>query len=168
MRTRKCKCCGEVFEITGRTVGKKYCSAACRIRYNWLKRKLRREAPVSYCRMCGKVDAQGGTVCAECRKLAEPMVQQGYKLEELRRQVCSVCGVSFVYVARTDGKGGTRTVCDQCASDTKPQKFYESKRQCHDCGRPTNNYRCPRCLSKWRIKHGVAANPADDGDDVYI
>lgn len=32
-----------------------------------------------------------------------------------------------------------------------------SARRCHDCGKPTPDYRCPACLAKWRRKHGVAA-----------
>lgn len=28
-------------------------------------------------------------------------------------------------------------------------------RVCHDCGRPTTDYRCEACLGKWRKKHGV-------------
>lgn len=30
------------------------------------------------------------------------------------------------------------------------------KRRCHDCGRPTDDYRCPVCLRKWRQKNGVS------------
>lgn len=30
------------------------------------------------------------------------------------------------------------------------------KRKCHDCGRPTDDYRCPVCLRKWRQKNGVS------------
>lgn len=32
------------------------------------------------------------------------------------------------------------------------------KRKCHDCGRPTPDYRCAHCLSKWREKYGVSPN----------
>ncbi|MDR1856862.1 MAG: hypothetical protein LBR22_06840 [Desulfovibrio sp.] len=28
-------------------------------------------------------------------------------------------------------------------------------RHCHDCGRPTANYRCDSCLMRWRVKHQV-------------
>lgn len=168
MRRRKCLCCGEAFEITGRTINKRYCCRACKSRANWLRRKLK--SGHTYCHMCGKVVEKGGTVCAACKALAQPMVQQGYKLEELRRQVCTICGQSFAYVSKVSGNGGQRTVCDLCASSTKPQKYCAPKRKCHDCGRPTNNYRCPRCLSKWRIKNGIAAEPTcvDNDYDFYI
>ena len=32
-------------------------------------------------------------------------------------------------------------------------------RACHDCGKPTPNYRCTKCLGKWRREHGVGVNP---------
>lgn len=35
-------------------------------------------------------------------------------------------------------------------------------RVCHDCGKPTNDYRCPTCLHKWRVKHGVTSGYVDD------
>lgn len=31
-------------------------------------------------------------------------------------------------------------------------------RQCHDCGKRTNNYRCNECLEAWKTKHGVSSN----------
>ncbi len=35
-------------------------------------------------------------------------------------------------------------------------------RACHDCGRKTRNYRCERCLIRWRRKHGVFALDGED------
>ena len=32
-----------------------------------------------------------------------------------------------------------------------------SMRRCHDCGKPTVDYRCSKCLAKWRRKNGVPA-----------
>lgn len=29
------------------------------------------------------------------------------------------------------------------------------KRRCHDCGKPTSNYRCEDCWQKLRVKHGL-------------
>ena len=43
----------------------------------------------------------------------------------------------------------------------KEGKFKEIKiftRQCHDCKRKTNNYRCPECLEAWKTKHRVSSN----------
>lgn len=35
-------------------------------------------------------------------------------------------------------------------------------RACHDCGRMTTDYRCPACLMKWRLKHGVLLRATDE------
>jgi len=40
------------------------------------------------------------------------------------------------------------------------------KRKCHDCGRPTPDYRCAHCLSKWREKYGVSPNADGASFDV--
>lgn len=31
----------------------------------------------------------------------------------------------------------------------------EPNRKCHDCGKPTNNYRCKDCLINWKKKNGI-------------
>lgn len=39
----------------------------------------------------------------------------------------------------------------------KEKDFLESrKRPCHDCKKPTWDYRCPACQAKWRNKYGVS------------
>lgn len=40
-----------------------------------------------------------------------------------------------------------------------------SRRRCHDCGKPTTDYRCPKCLAKFRARNGVSVNGAKDDDD---
>ena len=37
-----------------------------------------------------------------------------------------------------------------------------SRRRCHDCGKPTTDYRCPSCLAAWRRRNGV---PAAGGEE---
>jgi len=37
-----------------------------------------------------------------------------------------------------------------------------SVRRCHDCGRPTVDYRCPKCLAAWRARNGVSQAAVDD------
>ena len=36
------------------------------------------------------------------------------------------------------------------------EKRSQKLRKCHDCGRPTVDFRCPSCRAAWRIKHGLA------------
>lgn len=43
-----------------------------------------------------------------------------------------------------------------------------SRRRCHDCGKPTSDYRCPDCLLKWRRKHGVSIHADENAfDSIY-
>lgn len=37
-------------------------------------------------------------------------------------------------------------------------------RRCHDCGRPTTDYRCPRCWARLRSRGGYA--PMGDASDM--
>lgn len=51
-------------------------------------------------------------------------------------------------------------------SDKKVNADYleTQKRKCHDCGRPTWNYRCRECLAKHHKKHGVTETATDHGE----
>lgn len=49
-------------------------------------------------------------------------------------------------------------------------KKYEGRdnmRRCHDCGKPTPDYRCAECLRKWRKKYGVPTNAENQPYDVF-
>lgn len=41
------------------------------------------------------------------------------------------------------------------AEDEAFAKTVNYKRACHDCGKPTYNYRCLPCRLKWQLRHGV-------------
>lgn len=42
-----------------------------------------------------------------------------------------------------------------------------TRRFCHDCGAPTNNYRCPACLAKWRYLYGVVGGSHSEFCDFH-
>ena len=44
---------------------------------------------------------------------------------------------------------------NELARHKKPDP-QDTKRKCHDCGKPTTNYRCDECLQKWRVKNGLS------------
>ena len=47
----------------------------------------------------------------------------------------------------------------------REKDFLEStKRKCHDCHKPTWNYRCPECDAKHKRKHGVTESISDAED----
>lgn len=54
------------------------------------------------------------------------------------------------------------------AKERKANKVSEpvTRRVCHDCGKPTANYRCPACLEKWRKNYNVS-NSADNEEIYY-
>ena len=44
---------------------------------------------------------------------------------------------------------------EQRELEKEDQRIRRFTRLCHDCGKPTSNYRCDKCRAKWCIKHGV-------------
>ena len=84
--------------------------------------------------------------------------------------VCPICGAE----AGKDKSGRQRKYCSpacarvgnnriRAAKKRAGQDLRAGQRRCHDCGKPTTNYRCPTCLRAWRLKHGVPM----DGDGGY-
>ena len=76
------------------------------------------------------------------------------------------CGVSISRIAREIGR--TRGACG--ARSMRLRGLYVpggggvviNSRRCHDCGRQTSDYRCPKCLAKWRKKHGVGRDAHEE------
>ena len=67
------------------------------------------------------------------------MQQLKQMLEELAQAGCEVYGVDSArqMLALAEKRG-------------------QALRKCHDCGRPTVDFRCPPCRAKWRAKNGLA------------
>ena len=93
-------------------------------------------------------------------------------------KVCVWCKHSFELPIKP-GSGTIRYCSDECRHSAKvfANKIYRmrksmlnpsraevnsSQRKCHDCGKPTQDYRCPECLKKWRNKYHVAASGYGD------
>jgi hypothetical protein len=51
------------------------------------------------------------------------------------------------------------------AQEEEPPAETMSRRRCHDCGKPTTDYRCPSCLAAWRRRNGVSSRGEDE--DIY-
>lgn len=53
---------------------------------------------------------------------------------------------------------GNKKYCsDTCRFASNPNSSVAGPtRKCHDCKRPVDDYRCPDCLRKWRMAHGVS------------
>ena len=59
------------------------------------------------------------------------------------------------------GTKDTKELTDKQANVAYLEK---QKRACHDCGRPTWNYRCHDCDTKHKKKHGVTGSANDYGE----
>lgn len=85
--------------------------------------------------------------------------------------VCAQCGRPFY------GHGNARFCGDACRRRHSEAEGRESPRRkpdavavraCHDCGRPTADYRCSACWEKFRQRYGVAADEECMEDFLYV
>lgn len=84
---------------------------------------------------------------AEMNKLAsEYVISKGPKRKRLKSEFEFESGLES-YPAKPS-KAKRHTTLDD-------NGYLPPARTCHDCGKPTNNYRCDACAAKWKKKHGV-------------
>ena len=88
----------------------------------------------------------------------------------MKTVACKRCGKGFDVP-----DSNMSQVCPACHNDRKRsymREYMRAKkldsrtpfnRSCHDCGKPTNDYRCETCLGKWRARNDV---PICGGDEV--
>lgn len=114
-------------------------------------------------------------ICAYCKKPFE--VQPAFakkaqfcsrdcKDKASRKRIqkrCLCCGETFLAVTKE------RLFCDRYCfyayqlgmsrerylKERTTSQVKLSVRKCHDCGKPTTDYRCSSCRDKWRKRHGV-------------
>lgn len=84
--------------------------------------------------------------CANCGEKIEDLRYTVYCSEKCRRKNTPVNKTTKQY--------------DLVKSSTWPN------RRCHDCGRPTFNYRCDPCIIKWRKKNHVYIDEAIYDDNI--
>lgn len=71
----------------------------------------------------------------------------------MRQITCAKCGEVFEV---NDNR--VRKLCKKCARDRGyqcPVVKVSPLRNCHDCHKPTTDYRCPKCLAKWQARNNV-------------
>lgn len=136
------------------------------------------------CAVCGAEfhAARASQVCCsqKCRRERKLALQRirdakrrvGKPLPQVKELVCPVCGKQF------QSERGHKYCSEECRRQARKESYAQQSKQvscdltppltrkCHDCGAPTSNYRCPRCLSDWKIKHAVSAG-AGDVDERY-
>ena len=108
------------------------------------------------------------TKCVVCGKRLSPSMIKG------GRKTCSVRCSQIAGIARESSK--RQTPVKYSIKEDKLEEFVEQEeeesgciemikpRKCHDCGKPTFNYRCSACWEKWRAKYGVIPDVLDEDD----
>lgn len=178
METRKCVVCGKEFQTF--KPNQKYCCQACKSKVAYYKDKEKKEAAGhkkmgrnphfgmhrKTCDFCGHefvaLSAKGRYCSQECRDkvhLQRKFERRKKEHPELVR-VCPCCGKEFlcskanpVYCSYVCKRKMEPPKSQPKRLSSKTTGYLAPKRKCHDCKRPTDNYRCPECWEKYRAKH---------------
>ena len=177
LETRHCLLCGREFTCLSNRK-QKYCSQLHRDVVHQYRRQgyaiadmVQRE-----CRTCGKLfwtvraspreycsygcmQKRGETrTCRECgREYVPHSREQHYCCEWCRNQA---------HKREREAEAVEASVAESKAEPTSANGLRTS-RVCHDCGRPTNDYRCPRCRKKWQRQHDVLGTADTDSSSAY-
>lgn len=91
----------------------------------------------------------------------------GNPLPKTRWVFCSDrCSNRVHHAKERERKALARTAdpVNQVAPVLRESSVIVPGRVCHDCKRPTSDYRCPTCLARWRARHGVPVRGGGAGD----
>ena len=78
---------------------------------------------------------------------------------------CVVCGIAFTPQQhnQTHCPACSRKVAQKNGVYLNSKRAGTSQRRCHDCGKPTTDYRCPACWDKLRAgRDGYCADAYED------
>ena len=75
--------------------------------------------------------------------------------EDRKLQWLMFVGAETAQIARFFGRS-QQAVCMRARSIRTGGSQKEPTRRCHDCGRPTTDYRCPRCWARLRSRGGYS------------
>lgn len=137
---------GDGFDVIARFLGRT--EAACGSRF----RKLRRGEVVSGAVRRGEIESGMGR-------------QSQFWTQEEDEAICDACRQRLPLASVAARIGRSEGACRARAaflgiSETRlpprPTPDCVSIRRCHDCGRPTTDYRCSSCRAQFRRKHGVS------------
>lgn len=86
-------------------------------------------------------------ICGKCRRKQENKLKK-QRREELKAQT------------KAKKKADKKIEVVEQPEEEEPDVLAEIElaptRHCHDCGKPTNNFRCDKCWDKWKIRHGIS------------
>ena len=167
--TKVCCICKHTFATTKKDA--ECCSTKCRCKLELEKKK----GKLHTCPECGSVFGSklpAAKYCSvKCRDAAEEKrkAQHGY--------TCAVCGKTFhpagtrqsrKYCSAECAKKAQNAQCVQYQTQISRDLLPPPTRKCHDCGAPTDNYRCKKCLEKWRAKNAVSYSGCDIDEGYSI
>ena len=75
--------------------------------------------------------------------------------EDRKLQWLMSVGAETAQIARFFGRS-QQAVCMRARSIRTGGSQKDPTRRCHDCGRPTTDYRCPRCWARLRSRGGYS------------
>lgn len=98
-------------------------------------------------------------------------------MAETKVVTCRRCGEEMTIAVSC-----RQQLCDACRANhhRSPHKILKQKsyaaegmtgenlRNCHDCGKPCVDYRCPKCWEKHRAKYGGSAKTTCSEDNIYL
>lgn len=170
-----CQACGK--EFTAKQATAKYCSKKCRNKAYWQQCK---KAYSHTCVSCGKefTSSMPNAKCCsdECRRkhksVREARLAGKASQQDEGLPVCPICGNKFKpkfdqarYCSDECRKQARRAYQVQRQAQIRNDLIPPPTRKCHDCGKPTSNYRCAECQAKWRAKYAVTG--AGDVEEAY-
>lgn len=148
-----CPICGT--EFTKRTYNQKHCDPRCKKRA-YRKSQNSEIGQQSYCKICSTqftIKQVGQVFCSPaCRE--ENTKRKKKKGNSLIAATCKYCGGRFD--TELPYQKYCKPVCQQLdhKKEFNNTRFWrgggdvECSRKCHDCGEPTNDFRCKACWDK--------------------
>lgn len=152
---QKCAECGQSFQSANR---RKFCSKECREKDHTRRAACRNRV----CKECGKQfsSAAPRKYCSiECRAKAQAKQWGQDPADMLKRLIRQM---AMLQDAKETVK---RRASEPEAEPTLPFAHNHGAPvawRCHDCGRVSVTYRCPKCKAKWLRKNGYTVSDYDD------
>lgn len=129
---------------------------------------------VGKCLVCGKEfrNKRKALLCSdECRVEYRKRKAAARAAEVKKLAKCQICGKEFQ-------RQGKLSLCsDQCRAEyykrkaekqaAEVKKLVFKPRMCPDCGKPTTDYRCPKCWAKRRVAQGIPISGEGAGYSEY-
>ena len=164
---RECPRCGKAFQA--RYPAQVFCGAVCeKLHREKLAERRRARAEAGHCSDLDWVNGQLEDALAS--KRAKP--RAGHKKEagpkaakqegkNMGKEKKAASASGHVASAPKPRKAMGQSPA-KAPRANKPRQRGSAMRKCHDCGKPTPDYRCRACLAKWRQAQGVARDATDD------